>query len=883
MKNSITALLLFALAIAGFGGMATAQSDGSQPGSRMVLREGWQIQSSAKAADSGSVISTSHYRPSGWYSCTVPSTVLAALVAHRVYPNPDFGMNLRSIPGTSYPIGANFANLPMPAGSPFRVAWWNRTQFRLPAGWRGKQLWLHFRGINNSANIWLNGHRIASADQVTGMYRTYRFNVTEAAVTGAGNALAVEVFPPTPRDLSITFVDWNPLPPDKDMGVFRSVFLTASGPVALRDPQVVTRFDLPSLAIAHVTVAANLENATGRVLTGVLKATLGGVSVSQNVSLGPHETRRVAFTPQEYAALNLAHPRLWWPWQYGPQNFYRLHLEFDMGGAVSDRASVPFALREITSRLDAANHRVFSVNGKRILIRGAGWSPDMMLRPSPQRVEDEIRYVRNLNLNTIRLEGKLMDEHFYNFCDRHGILVVAGWCCCSHWERWRTWGPKDYAIAGESLRSQARLLRNHPCILAFLYGSDNSPNAQAESVYLKVFHEEHWPDPTVAGASSRHTPGGGWTGMKMTGPYQYVAPSYWYEDHSHGGAFGFNTETSPGPAIPVLASLKQFLPPDHLWPVDDVWNDHAGGGVFKNIGYYTMALSKRYGKPKGLDDFVEKAQVTDYEGERAMFEAYGRNKYTSTGVIQWMLNNAWPSIVWHLFDYYLRPGGGYFGTKKACETLHIQYSYDDQSIAVVNSTLNSFQGYTAQAAVYDLHLKREYDKAVKLDVAPDSSAVAFTIPKIADISKTYFLRLELRDETGKTASRNFYWLSTHPDVSNWGQSAWYYTPLSGFADLTGLEKLPEAELRASSRPEPGGGERIEVANPTRHLAFFVHLTILQGQRGRDVEPVLWQDNDFELMPGERRNITAVFSASGLAGARPVVEVSGWNVKPFIVP
>ena len=81
-----------------------------------------------------------------------------------------------------------------------------------------------------------------------------------------------------------------------------------------------------------------------------------------------------------------------------------------------------------------------------------------------------------------------------------------------------------------------------------------------------------------------------------------------------------------------------------------------------------------------------------YEGERAMFEAYGRNKYTATGVIQWMLNNAWPSLIWHLYDFYLRPGGGYFGTKKANEPLHVQYSYDDRSIAVVNSPLPKLPG-----------------------------------------------------------------------------------------------------------------------------------------------------------------------------------------------
>ncbi|MGH9400681.1 MAG: glycosyl hydrolase 2 galactose-binding domain-containing protein [Terriglobia bacterium] len=881
--RSIILLLLALVTITGTATAAPQEADLSQPGSRMALRQGWEIQSSAKAGETGAVISTAGYQPSGWYPTSVPTTVLAALVAAKVYPDPNYGMNLRSIPGTSYPIGGNFSFDAMPKDSPFRPGWWYRTQFTIPAGAQGKELWLRFNGINNSANIWLNGHQVADTNRVTGMYRAYELNVTADALPGQVNTLAVEVFTPTPNDLSITFVDWNPLPPDKDMGIFRSIYLTSSGPVTLRNPQVITKLDLPSLDVARLTVAADVQNATDHPVEGSLKGAIGGVAFSKTLTLAPHERRRVTFTPAAYPQLNFSHPRLWWPWQYGAQNLYPMRLEFDAEGQVSDIANVSFGVREITSELDGENHRVFSVNGKRILIRGAGWSPDMMLRPLPEKVEAEIRYVRDMHLNAIRLEGKLMNAHFYNLCDHYGILVIAGWCCCSRWERWKNWTPQNYQVAAESLRSQVRLLRNHPCVLAFLYGSDNAPPAQAEAVYLKVFKEENWPDPVVASAASRKTVGAGWTGVKMTGPYQYVAPSYWYEDHERGGAFGFNTETSPGPAIPVLASLREFLPSDHLWPVDNVWNYHAGGGAFKNLGVYTMALNQRYGKAKNLGDYVEKAQVMDYEGERAMYEAFGRNKYTSTGVIQWMLNNAWPSTIWHLFDYYLRPGGGYFGAKKACEPLHIQYSYDDHSIVVVNSSLETYPSVTASAAVYGLDLKQEFSRELRLDIPADSSNVAFAIPSIPELTKTYFVRLTLKNAEGEIVSRNFYWLSTQPDVSNWSVSTWYYTPLSGYAHLAGLEKLPKVALRASLRTQDAGDsarEIVTVENPASHLAFFVHLTLLKGKE--DVHPVFWQDNDFELMPGEKREITAAYSQSELGGAEPAIRVTGWNVRPRTV-
>ena len=184
----------------------------------------------------------------------------------------------------------------------------------------------------------------------------------------------------------------------------------------------------------------------------------------------------------------------------------------------------------------------------------------------------------------------------------------------------------------------------------------------------------------------------------MHGPYDYVPPSYWLTDTKNGGAFGFATEMGPGAAVPPIESLRMMLPPDRLWPMNEFWMFHAGGDEFKDLKLFTEALEARYGKATSVEDYARKAQALAYEGQRAMFEAFGRNKYDATGVIQWMLNNAWPSMIWHLYDYYLRPGGGYFGTKKACEPLHVQYSYDDGSVAVVNDRHEAAKGLTRDGA-----------------------------------------------------------------------------------------------------------------------------------------------------------------------------------------
>ncbi len=839
----------------------------------IVLRENWAIQSSSNVRGSGASISTPGYSTRGWYPTTAPNTVISALVANDVYPDPYTGMNLRDIPGTTYPVSHNFSNLPTPPDSPFRNSWWYRTEFKLPADYKGKTAWLRFDGINFRANVWLNGKQVAASEKMAGAWRLFDFNVTAAAEPGQTNALAVEVFPPQPDDLAITFVDWNPLPADRGMGIWRDVRISATGPVAVRFPQVITRMNLPSTDSASLTVTAELHNATARPVNGTLKGRIEGAEFSQPVRLAANESRVVTFSPDAFGELRIRNPRLWWPAQVGEQNLYPLHLDFVADGQVSDSADTQFGIREITSQIDAKGHRVFQINGKNILIRAAGYTFDMLLRSSPERQEAELKYVRDMNLNAIRMEGKLEDDHFLDLCDRMGILVFAGWCCCDHWEKWENWKAEDEPIAVASLKDQIRRLRNHPAVANWMDGSDNPPPAPVEKAYLAVLKDLNWPNPVESSATQKPTEVTGATGMKMTGPYEYVAPSYWLLDKERGGAHGFNTETGPGPAVPPVESIRQMLPPEHWWPIDSWWNFHCGGGPFRDLHVFTEALNARYGTAAGLEDYAMKAQVMAYEGHRAMFEAFGRNKYTSTGVVQWMLNNAWPGMIWHLYDWYLRPGGSYFGAKKANEPLHVQYSYDDSSVVVVNSFYRTFPGMKVGAKVYNLDMTEKFSKEAQIDAGPDSSSRVFTIPAISGLSKAYFVRLTLSDPSGTLVSRNFYWLSTQPDELDWDRSTWYHTPTKVFADYTSLSGLPKVDLKLSA-DSGAGTTRVTVENPANTLAFAVRLKVNRSSDGEEILPVLWEDNYFTLLPGEKREITATYATEK---SRPIVEVTGWNV------
>jgi len=875
---------------------AGASASETNEADAILLRENWFIQSSANQQAEGAAISTVGFHSNDWYPATIPATVLSALVEDKVYPDPYSGMNLRSIPGTSYPIFEDFSNIMMPPASPFRVSWWYRTEFRLTSDFKGRVIWLGFDGINYRANVWLNGIRIASSENVAGTWRLFHFDVSTVAKHGELNALAVEVFPPQPRDLAITLVDWAPMPPDKEMGLWRDVHIYATGPVALRAPAVLTKLNLPAANAASLTVRAELTNAAKSPIEAVVKGRIENLTFDQSVHLEPMQTRVIRFTPENFPQLKVSNPRLWWPAHVGNQELYPLDLSVQVQNEVSDSAHIRFGIREVAANLDEKGHRVFQINGKNILIRGAGYSFDMLLRSSPDRQQQELDYVRDLNLNAVRLEGKLENDHFFDLADEMGIMVLPGWCCCDQWENWSAWDKENELIAANSMRDQIRRLERHPSVIAFLYGSDFAPSPAVEQTYLGIMHELEWPNPSISSAAARTTTVGP-SGVKMTGPYEYVPPLFWYVDTRHGGAFGFNTETSPGPAIPPVESLRRMLPPDHLWPIDSVWQYH-GGGMSHTLNVFTDALDRRYGQSKSVEEFTFKAQVQAYEAHRAMMEAYGRNKYTSTGIIQWMLNNAWPSMIWHLYDWYLRPAGSYFGVKEACEPLHVQYSYDDRSIVVVNSYYQPFRNLKVAAKIYNLDMTEKFSKEVEVGVQPDSSTRVLTLPAPTGLSTTYFVSLTL-ESNGQIKSRNFYWLSTREETLDWGRqeldtsgqydiSTW--TPTKTFADYTSLNKLPRVDLDVTAQYKKGDDESrttVIVHNPTSTLAFAVHLRVnrpsnrrvsREGDQDDEILPVLWQDNYFALLPGETRQLSATFRMQKNDNFVPTVEVEGWNVN-----
>jgi len=884
-----TIVMLVALATAPLARAAAAfaptQVNGAA-GSATAIAD-WEIQESAKAQQRGAEVSSAGFATRGWYPVSGRATVMAGLLENGTYRNVFYSDNLRT------------AQPPDSSGDLFVVPWWYRTEFILAKEAPGMRTLLRVNGMITSADVWVNGHQVADQGAVAGAYPVQELDVTRWVHAGT-NVLALLVRPSDPRtSLSIGWVDWNPTSPDNNMGPWRGVDIVRTGPVELRFPQVTSKLSLPDLAHAALTVNVEARNLDAVAHDATITGVLAGVSLRRTIHLAPGQEQSVSFSPKTDPGLDLSHPKVWWPADMGAHPLYGLRMAAAVDGATSDEASVTFGIRSVSSHLTPKGYRQFVINGKPVLIRGAGWAPDLFLRDDPKRMEAEFSYVLNLGLNAIRSEGKLESAHFYDLADRDGIMILPGWECCDKWESaagtgGAPWDAGDRTVAADSMASEARLLRDHPSVIGFLIGSDHAPPAAIARRYVDTLRAEDWPVPIIAAASEEATAETGPSGMKMTGPYAWVPPAYWYADKL-GGAFGFNSETSAGASIPPLEDLTHMLSPQEreaLWKYPQLRQYHAAAAwsPFSRIAPFDTALARRYGAPRSLADYVAKAQLENYDDVRAQFEAYNANMDAtnpSTGVIYWMLNNAWPSLHWHLYDYFLNPAGAYFGAKAANEPVHIQYSYDTRAIMLVNHTLTDEHGLQAIIRVRNLDGRMHYEQRLQhIRLAGNSTRQLEMLPELAGLSQTYFIELELDEANGKRVSRNVYWLSTQPDELDWAHSNWYLTPLTQYADFTALQSLPAAtsEVRAASWRK--GGEDIASVTLTvpvssKAVALFQHVSIRESADGKLVLPILWSGNDVTLWPGESLTLTAHFATEG--AAKPVVEVSGWNVPTRSVP
>ena len=833
----------------------------------------WHIRASSEVESQGDVISSPGFDVEGWYPTNLPSTVLAALVRNGVYEDPYFGKNLENIPKEQ-----------------FQKPWWYRTEFDFDGGDKIEHVRLVFEGINYRADVWLNGKQIAGSDSIVNAFRIYDLDITNAIRIGK-NVLAVQVHPPESGDFTIGFVDWNPRPPDENMGIWRPVKLRWGGPVSIDQSFVQTQVNLETLDEASLTITANLTNHTDKAVSGTVKGKIGRIRFSRDYTLDPHETKRITFDPEQFALLNIRNPKLWWPNNLGEPNLYSLELTVETEKDISDTQNMRFGIRQVSDYFNDEGHRGYKVNGKKVQIRGGGWVDDLMLADDDRRVEAQVRYAKQMNLNTLRLEGFWgSSQKLYDAADENGILLMVGWSC--HWEWTGYLGkqvgdfmgietPEEIDLMSQSYIDQVLWLRNHPSIFVWVFGSDKLLRPTLEKKMVDQLAEADPTRPILGSCQRLNSSITGPTGVKMFGPYAYVTPNYWYLDKEHGGAYGFNTETGPGAQPPPLESIKKMIPEAHRWPINDHWNYHCARNEFATLDRYLNALNHRYGESENLEEFAVKAQMANYEAMRGMFEAFAVNKHNATGIIQWMYNSAWPAMYWQLFDWYLMPNGAFYGAQTACEPLNLVYNYGDRSIHLVNDRLRSAENMSAEIRVLDLDSRSLLEENLAVSAKVNTSHKIFELPSIERISPVYFLDLKLKNDSGNLIEENFYWLSTKEDMLDFENSLWFVTPIKEYGDFTALNSLSDVQLDVSHNFDLKDKEsqiHVTLTNPSDKIAFFVELQVVGNRSGRTVLPVFWEDNYVSLLPGETKRLSATFATKDLNFEEPVFKYSGINVK-----
>ncbi|NLS90606.1 MAG: hypothetical protein GXX96_00280 [Planctomycetaceae bacterium] len=875
---------------------------------RLTLADGWQLQSSVLVKDEAEAISLPDYRTDGWHSTKVPSTVLSALVRNEVYPDPRFGLDAFRIPDSSDEFNrkhdlAKFSHLP-DQQNPWRSPYWYRTEFTLPPVEPGRHLWLNFNCINYRADVWLNGLQIADKDTMAGMFRRFRFDVTAEARPGR-NALAVrihpvdhpgepdaqlEVFGPSrgehkeiERDVTMIETvgyDCMMTVPDRNMGICQQVFLEWTGPVDIRHPFVVTELPLPDTSRATLDVSVELANVTATPVRGTLHGRIAGTNVAfqQPVVLAAYESKPVRVEPKPV----IEAPRLWWPVNHGEQHLYELNLEL-----LGTEQSVKFGVRQITSEmheLDGWHGRRIMVNGRKIFCRGGYIQPELMLEWDTRRIDNEIRYFADANMNLIYFEDiPNPPDVFLEACDRYGVLFGNCFYACS----WVTQPgrPEDFGLLERCTVDLIKRYRNHPSLVMYLFMDEGWPWPDAYAMWRKHvgsldgtrfwIPSGYFPD-YVDGVATAEAEKYAFlrddlpTGMNDWKPksYQWQEPATYYRWVREDRSWMFKIESGSA-SLPPVSSLARFLPDlgtrdtgGAPFPLTPAWAHHGANRYYKP---YDEAIRRLHGEPHSVADYCWKAHLVTADQHRAFYEAVNHRMWEITsGFTEWKINSCFPDVQWQNFDYFHKPVVSHFFIKRACEPLHVQMDLLDHAVSVINCRPRPQPDLEVTATVFDLEAKQLWQRSVRLDAPANAYREAFAIPGLTDLAPFVFVKLQMKDAAGRPVSDSFYWLP--------GRDTTDYKP---------LQKLPLVRLSTTTSVEDQGDEkvaRVNVTNPTQQIAFFIQLALTQGDGGEEILPVIWSDNYFSLAPGETREFTARVAGRDLGSGKPAIEVGGWNVQ-----
>jgi beta-galactosidase/beta-glucuronidase len=858
------------------------------------LNSGWKCINHNKQSAGGEKISQPSYSLKDWMPATVPGTVLTTLINNKLMPDPFYGMNNNRIPDI-YNVGRDY------------YTYWFVKDFTEPAPTVDRQVWLNFRGVNYSCDVYLNGHKL-NKETHHGMFLRQTYNISSYLDKSGHNRLAVIVYPPGPvgnpnggqggdgeiaRNVSHQYVagwDWIQPIRDRNTGIWDKVTIERTGQVSILNPHIITKVpgirnpDASTQAPAILSVSAELKNVNSLPVTGILKCKLEEEEFFLPVSLESRSTKEVQLP--DYIIKN---PRLWWPNGYGHQELYHAELTFIVNEPAtqnnrgpqlsinSDSQRLDFGIREITTTWNTTTRsRQALVNGQPIFIKGGNWIvSDELLRLSPERYDAEVRFHRDMNLNLIRVWGGALTERpeFYQACDKYGILVFQDFWnsgdCNGRWtdpmkkeDQWtRRQYPNDHSLFLSSAIDQVKMIRNHPSLAFWCGGNEITPpidilRAMKDSIMPALDGTRYFFDYSNSDSMSYNSLGG-----NGDGPYGIQPLHTFWADRT----FPFNSEVG-SVGMGDYESLERFLPKENLvaprYPghQDSVWEYH------KYIGYDSTVYA--YGPVKDLKDYATKAQLINYDQYRALMEGFSSHMWEwYTGSIIWKTQNPWTALRGQMYDYYLDVNACLYGLHCGSEPLHVMFDPIENMVMIVNNTLTYHRDMMLEVKTYDMEGKENKITDVYEEIGP--STVRKYLPmgdalrRMAK-DKGLFLSLRLLDEHKQPISENFYWL---PDAAG---------------HYSGLQEMRKAPITVQAQTTSSGRITVTLRNPAGNpVAFFNRISLVDPSTKKRVLPVFYSDNYVSVLPGENRTITMEYHPTP-GQAAPQVSVEGWNVERQIV-
>jgi Glycosyl hydrolase 2 galactose-binding domain-like/Exo-beta-D-glucosaminidase Ig-fold domain/Glycosyl hydrolases family 2/F5/8 type C domain len=823
-----------------------AQSDG-----RLTLSGGnWRLQRDPLVHAEGETLSRHGFNDSDWIIATVPGTVLSSYLNFGAIPDPNYGQNQLYV-----------------SDSFFYADFWYRTEFEGPELHRTQHAWLNFDGINWKADVYLNGEKIG---RIVGGFARGRFDVTRNLLPGQKNALAVRIIrndtPGSAKQKTFASAghnggalgldnptfhasvgwDWISTIRGRNTGIWNDVYLTTTGPVTIENPYVTTTLPLPATSSVDVSVEVELINHEAKTVKGRLRGQIGRIKFEQKIKLEASASTMVKLDPSTHPALRLVNPRLWWPAGYGKPHLYDLELTFKAHRHISDRKALKVGVRQMAYSKDGGALRIW-INGRRLVPKGGNWGfSESMLRYRAREYNLAVRYHSEMHFNMIRnWVGQTGRDAFFEACDRHGVMVWQDFWLANPWDGP---DPEDEGLFLRNARDFILRIRNHPSMGLYCGRNEGDPPPRIEEGLTKMLAELH---PGI-----QYIPNSAEGVVSGHGPYTAMPVSYYFgpgaNTHLHSERGMQN--------IPPIESVRLMMPKKVMWPQGLDWGLHdfclqgaANGTSYRKIVEYG------YGGATSAEQWISLAQFINYDGYRAMFE--GQSKYRM-GLLLWMSHPCWPSFVWQTYDYYFEPTSAYFGAKKGCEPLHIQWNPVTDNIEVVNYSGGNVRGLSAHVQILNMDGRQQWTKAASLDSKEDSTVSCIKMEYPAGLTPVHFLRVGLTQQ-GMVVSRNF-----------------YMRPLE-FGNFRAIRELPKVNLEVSTGAQRQG-DRWKLAanlhNPSKHPALMVRVKVVRDKTGDRILPVIFSDNYLALMPGEMEGVGIELADADTRGERPRIVVEGYNVR-----